>query len=299
MSTTAYPPLAFLGTGSMAGAILHGFLRSGTPRTEIRATTRSVARADDLRTQLTAADSQAMSDSDPRARTTTPTPTVTPTETHPDANRAAAAASRVIVLGVKPAAAPALLTEIADVLHPGTVLISIAAGIPTARLEVCVPVSVTVIRAMPNTPALIGRAVTGIAPGSRTTAADLALADILFAAVGDTLTVPEANLDALSTISGSGPAFVFYFIEQLTAAAIAKGFTPEQATLLVQGTFRGAAELAATSPDAPETLRRRVTSPNGTTERAIAVFEAAHLGDLFDRATTAALARARELAADA
>ena len=92
---------------------------------------------------------------------------------------------------------------------------------------------------------------------------------------------------------------MFYLIEQLTAAAVDKGFTPEQAALMVQGTFRGASELLAASDVGPAELRRRVTSPKGTTERAIAVLEAAHLAEVFDRATDAALARARELAAGA
>jgi pyrroline-5-carboxylate reductase len=111
--------------------------------------------------------------------------------------------------------------------------------------------------------------------------------------------VPEEQIDALSTISGSGPAYVFYLIEQLTATAIAKGFTPEQAAVMVEGTFRGASELLAASDADPAELRRRVTSPKGTTERAVAVLEAAGLGRVFDEATDAALARARELAAGA
>ena len=121
----------------------------------------------------------------------------------------------------------------------------------------------------------------------------------LFETVGDVIVVPEEQIDALSTISGSGPAYVFYLIEQLTATAVDKGFTPEQAALMVEGTFRGASELLAASDVGPAELRRRVTSPKGTTERAIAVLEEAHLAEVFDRATDAALARARELAAGA
>ena len=121
----------------------------------------------------------------------------------------------------------------------------------------------------------------------------------LFETVGQVLVVPESQLDPLSTISGSGPAYVFYLIEQLTAAAVDKGFTPEQAAVMVQGTFRGASELLASSGEDPAELRRRVTSPKGTTERAIAVLEASDLKQVFDAATDAALARARELAAGA
>ena len=116
-------------------------------------------------------------------------------------------------------------------------------------------------------------------------------------AVGEVVEVPESQLDALSTISGSGPAYVFFLVEALTAAAREKGFTPEQARILVNGTFLGASELLVSSGEDPAELRRKVTSPKGTTERAIEVLAAADLPALFTRATDAALARARELAA--
>ena len=105
------------------------------------------------------------------------------------------------------------------------------------------------------------------------------------------------RIDALSTISGSGPAYVFYLIEQLTRTAVGLGFTDAEAKVMVEGTFRGASELLAASDVPPAELRRRVTSPNGTTEQAVGVLEQADLADLFDRATAAALARAKELAA--
>jgi pyrroline-5-carboxylate reductase len=220
-------------------------------------------------------------------------------ETTPDANRAALRGARLVLVGVKPAMVPDLLREIADALEPGTVVISVAAGVTVATFESLLPESVAVIRSMPNTPAVVGRAVTGVAAGTRSTDEDLAFAVALFETVGDVIVVPEEQIDALSTISGSGPAYVFFLIEQLTATAIDKGFTPEQAALMVEGTFRGASELLAASEDDPAELRRRVTSPKGTTERAIAVLEEARLKEVFDRATDAALARARELAAGA
>jgi pyrroline-5-carboxylate reductase len=110
------------------------------------------------------------------------------------------------------------------------------------------------------------------------------------------LEVPEAKVDALSTISGSGPAYVFLLIEQLTRTAVGLGFSPEEAAVMVNDTFLGASELLAATGEHPAELRRRVTSPKGTTERAIAVLEEADLSELFDRATAAALARNRELA---
>jgi pyrroline-5-carboxylate reductase len=221
------------------------------------------------------------------------------TETDAAANLAAVTGARLVVVAVKPAMVPDLLREIAGDLEPGTVVVSVAAGVTVSTIESLLPSSVAVIRSMPNTPAVVGRAVTGVSAGTRSSDDDLALAVSLFDTVGEVLVVPESQLDALSTISGSGPAYVFYLIEQLTATAIDKGFTREQAALMVQGTFRGASELLAASGDDPAELRRRVTSPKGTTERAIMALEEANLKQVFDRATDAALARARELAAGA
>ena len=274
------PAIAFLGAGSMARAILAGLLQPGVEiEGGIRATNRSAARAVEL------AD--------------LPGVTSSATETDAAANRTAVAGAGLVVVAVKPAMVPDLLREIADVLEPGTVVVSVAAGVTVATFESLLPEHVAVIRSMPNTPALVGRAVTGVSAGTRSSDADLEIAVSLFETVGQVLVVPESQLDALSTISGSGPAYVFHLIEQLTATAVDKGFTPEQAAVMVQGTFRGASELLASSGEDPAELRRRVTSPKGTTERAIAVLEASDLKQVFDRATDAALARARELAAGA
>ena len=274
------PAIAFLGAGSMARAVLSGLLQPGVEVTGgIRTTNRTAARAAEL-DDLPGVSSYA-------------------TETDAAANRTAVAGAKVVVVAVKPAMVPDLLREIADALEPGTIVVSVAAGVTVATFESLLPESVAVIRSMPNTPAVVGRAVTGIAAGTRSSDDDLALAVAMFETVGDVLVVPESQLDALSTISASGPAYVFYLIEQFTATAIDKGFTPEQAALMVQGTFRGASELLAASGDEPAELRRRVTSPKGTTERAVAVLVEANLKQLFDRATDAALARARELAAGA
>jgi len=219
------------------------------------------------------------------------------TETRADANRLAVEGAQVVLVAVKPAMVRALLAEIGDSLAPGTVVVSVAAGVTAATMESLLPDSVSVVRAMPNTPAVVGKAVTGVSAGSRTDPEDLSLVRTLFETVGEVVEVPESQLDALSTISGSGPAYVFLLIEALTEAAVQKGFTPAQAATLVNGTFLGAAELLVSSGEEPAELRRRVTSPNGTTERAIAVLAEADLPALFARATDAALARARALAA--
>jgi pyrroline-5-carboxylate reductase len=269
------PRIAIIGAGSMGGAILAGLTAPGVAVDGgIRVTNRTEAKAAPLRTGAV---------------------TSLSSEVDPDANRIALAGARIAIIGVKPAMVPDLLRELGDALEPGTIVVSVAAGVTTAAMEAIVPN--VVVRAMPNTPSLVRLGVTGVSAGARADADDMALVRAVFETVGEVLEIPEERIDALSTISGSGPAYVFYLIEQLTAAAIDLGFTPEQAATMVDGTFRGAAELLAGSDVGPAELRRRVTSPNGTTERAVAVLEEGGLKPLFDRATAAALARARELAA--
>jgi pyrroline-5-carboxylate reductase len=269
------PPITILGTGSMGGAILAGLTGPGVSVDgRIRVTNRTVEKARPL--ESAAVESFALAET-------------------PDANRVAVRGARLVLIGVKPGMVPDLLREIADDLDDEAIVVSVAAAVTTATMESAVRGSV--LRAMPNTPAVVGKAVTGIAAGSRATAEDVALARSLFETIGSVLEVPEEKIDALSTISGSGPAYVFYFIEELTRTAIDLGFTPDEAAVMVNGTFLGAAELLVSSGVAPDELRRRVTSPKGTTERAIEVLQSANLKDLFDRATAAALARAREMAA--
>jgi pyrroline-5-carboxylate reductase len=272
------PTIALLGAGSMGRAILSGLLAPGvTVEGGIRVTNRSQERADEL--------------------SATPGVTAYATATQADANLRAVEGASIVIVAVKPAMVPDLLREIASSLLPGAVVVSVAAGVTTATFESLLPASVAVVRSMPNTPAVVGKAVTGISAGARSAAADVELVRTLFSTVGEVVEVPETQLDALGTISGSGPAYVFFLIEALTHAAVEKGFSPEEAATLVNGTFLGAAELLVASGEDPAELRRRVTSPNGTTERAIAVLAAADLPALFTRATDAALARSRELAA--
>jgi pyrroline-5-carboxylate reductase len=269
------PPITILGTGSMGGAILAGLTQpSVSVDGRIRVTNRSVEKSRPL--SSAAVESFALAET-------------------PDANRLAVKGARIVLIGVKPAMVPDLLREIADDLEPNSIVVSVAAAVTTQTMEGIVAGSV--LRAIPNTPAVVGKAVTGLAAGSRATAADMALGRSLFETIGTVLEVPEEKIDALSTISGSGPAYVFYFIEELTRTAIDLGFSAEEAAIMVNGTFLGSAELLVSSGVAPDELRRRVTSPKGTTERAIEVLQSADLKSLFDRATAAALARAKEMAA--
>lgn len=274
---TFLPTVAILGAGSMGRAILSGLLRPGV-RIEggVRVTNRSAARA----AEFAGAESV----------------TAFATEVDPEANRAAVRGAGIVLIAVKPAMVPDLLTEIADALDESAIVVSVAAGVTVETFESALPSSVSVLRSMPNTPAIVGRAVTGLSAGTRSTAANLALVRTLFETVGEVVEVPEGQLDVLSSVSGSGPAYVFYIIEQLTATAVDKGFSPEVAATLVNGTFRGATELLAASDRSPAELRRQVTSPRGTTERAVAELEKGNLKRLFDTATDAAVARSRELA---
>ncbi|MEY4424389.1 MAG: hypothetical protein RJB56_16 [Actinomycetota bacterium] len=268
--------IAILGTGSMGGAILAGLLKSGISPNNISVSTKTTESAERLADELGVL-SFAMEDGD-------------------DANQMAVANAQVILIGVKPAYVLEVLADVADSLNDNALVVSVAAGVPTAAMEAVLPEDVGVIRAMPNTPAIVGRALTGIAAGSRATEWAVETASQLFETVGQVLVLDESQIDALGTISGSGPAYVFYLIEQLTKAAKHHGFNDEDAALLVNQTFLGAAELLVASDKTPEQLRKQVTSPNGTTERAIARMAQTDLEAMFIEATEAALARSRELA---
>lgn len=274
------PALAFLGAGSMGGAILRGVVASGIAIDGgITATNRSSGSAAAL-AGLSGVTSVAL-------------------EQRPDGNADAAASAGIVLVGVKPAMVPDLLREIAPRLAPETIVVSLAAGVTLATFADLLGAEARVIRSMPNTPATVGKAVTGLAAGSAATDDDLAVVRRLFETVGAVIEVPETQIDALSTISGSGPAYVYLLIEEFTKAAVGMGFAESDARLMVEQTFIGATALLDASGEDPAELRRRVTSPKGTTERAIAVLQDAHLDSTFADAAEAALARARELAAGA
>ncbi len=271
------PSLAFLGAGSMGGAILRGVVASGI-RIDggITATNRTAEKAEAF-AGLDGVTSIALAE-------------------RPDGNAEAAASARIVLVGVKPAMVPDLLREIAPHLTDDAIVVSVAAGVTLQTFADVLGADARVIRSMPNTPSTVRKGVTGLAAGSAATAEDLALVRRLFETVGAVVEVPESQIDALSTISGSGPAYVFLLIEELTEAARGKGFSEADARLMAEQTFIGATALLDASGEAPAELRRRVTSPKGTTERAVAVLQDAHLADTFAEASAAALARNRELA---
>ncbi|QIM15384.1 pyrroline-5-carboxylate reductase [Leucobacter insecticola] len=276
---TSLPRTAIIGVGSMGGAILAG-LRDPAVRIErpIAVTTHSAA---------SAAAFEGAGDL-----------VVFAAEATADANQRAVQGAGLVILGVKPWAIIDVAREIADALEPGAIVVSVAAGVPTRKIEEVLPESVSVVRAMPNTPSLIGRGVTGIAGGVSASADAIATVRRLFETVGSVLVVTEEQINAVGAVSGSGPAYLYLFAEEMTAAAIRLGFDREQASLLAQGTIAGAAELMARSDEDPTQLRRNVTSPKGTTEQALNVLQAAGWAELFDRALAANVRRSEELAAE-
>lgn len=206
-----------------------------------------------------------------------------------------------VVLAVKPQVVREALGPFSGGLA-GHLFISIAAGIRTADLRIWLgddsdaTQDAQIVRAMPNTPALIQAGITGLYADPRVSQASRDIAESLLAAVGKTTWFDEESmLDAVTAVSGSGPAYVFYFIEALESAAIELGFPPEAARQFALETFRGAAMLAATSAEAPATLRANVSSRKGTTEAAIAEFDRAELKSRFIAGVRAAQRRAEEL----
>lgn len=267
--------IAFIGTGSMGSAVLDGLIAAGHPKALISATTRTEAKAKALRDRGISALAG---------------------ETSPDANALMAGDADLIVLGVKPYQIADVLQELRGEIGKNAVVISMAAGIQLKTMAAILDENPNLIRTMPNTPALVGRGVTGLAPSSTASQAAIDAASDLFQAVGSVVRIDEEKIDALSAISGSGPAWVFYFIEQWERVALEQGFSEQDAKTLVRQTFAGAMKLLESTGEEPSELRRKVTSPGGTTERIIATMEQAELAKIFESSLEAAVARAREIA---
>lgn len=260
--------LIFIGAGNMAGALIGGLLASGRPASEIRAVDPDEA---------TRARASARHGID----TTATLPPLNPAD--------------VVVLAVKPQVMREVARGIAPMLA-GNLVISVAAGIRMNDLARWLGGHGRLVRAMPNTPALIGQGVTGLVGGPGAGPADLDTAEALLATVGTVLRLAdEGSLDAVTAVSGSGPAYVFRWMEAMMAAAADLGLEPAQARTLVLETFRGASTLALASDDPPGRLRENVTSKGGTTAAALAVMDADDIGGLVARALRAARDRSIEL----
>lgn len=260
--------IAVLGGGMMGEALILG-LRDLVPTPVIVVAEKSAERAGDLRDRLGLE-------------------VLEPVDAVRDAD--------AVILVVKPQDTRALLAQVGPHVRAGALVLSIAAGIGTATVEVSMP-QATVVRAMPNTPARIGAGVTGISAGASCGEEGIALATRIMGAVGTVIVVPETLQDAITATSGSGPAYLFYLAEALMTAGEGLGLDADQARAAVVDTLLGAARLLAESGESPADLRRAVTSPNGTTAAAIAVLDEAGVMGTVEAALTAARDRSIELSA--
>lgn len=260
----------------MNEAVLAGLLAAGTAAADVTATVRRSERADELRSRYEGL-------------------TVLAENEDAQANIKAVEGAALVVLGVKPVGIVDLCRSIASVLSPQTVVLSVAAAVTIATMEAALPAGQPLVRTMPNTPLKVGRGAVGLSAGSNVTEEQLAAAAAVFSGAGTTVIVPEENLDAVSAVSGSGPAYAFYLAEAMAQAGVKLGLDPELAMVLARDTVAGAGAMLAEDGADPAALRKAVTSPNGTTERAIAVFDEAGLPDMIAAGARAAAERAAEI----
>lgn len=272
------PRLTFLGCGSMNEAILGGILAGGFPTELVTATVRRAERAAELRERHGI--------------------TVLAESEDAEANRTAAQNADVVIVGVKPVGVRAMLEAVAGALSPGAVVVSVAAAVPLELMEAALPAGTQVIRTMPNTPAKLGRGVTALAPGSAATPDSVKLVRSLLSGTGRVVEVREDQINAVGSVSGSGPAYAFYLAEAMARAGTELGLDPELAALLAAETVAGAGAMLAEPGADAAALRKAVTSPNGTTEAAIGVFNARGLPGIIDEGMRAAADRSAEITAE-
>jgi pyrroline-5-carboxylate reductase len=200
----------------------------------------------------------------------------------------------VLVIAVKPKDVEYLLEQVSDLVQPGQVIVSLAAGVPLAVFEKTLE-GIAVVRSMPNTPAAVDEGMTAYCGGTHADSDALALADMVLSAVGETIRLSEDLLDAVTAVSGTGPAYVFLLAEALTEAAIREGLPHHAAEKLVVQTLRGAGALLSVSDKSAFRLRAEVTSPGGTTAAAMHTLEDGGFRALLERAVQSAAQRSREL----
>lgn len=210
-------------------------------------------------------------------------------------NREVARAADVCLLAVKPQILAKVLREAGDQLRPGSLVISVAAGVSTETIEGAVPEGVRVVRAMPNTPALVGAGATAVSPGAHASEADLAIARKVFDAVGITVVLEELHLDAVTGLSGSGPAYIFLILEALADAGVKVGLSRRNAQRLAAQTVMGSAKLLLDTDEHPGKLKDMVTSPGGTAIAGLHTLEEGGLRTTLINAVETATKRAREL----
>ena len=264
--------LAILGAGVMGETVLSGLLRAGWNPDDIVATDRRPEREVELRHTYGI---RMLSNSE------------------------AAAEADTLILVVKPQDMRELLSEISSVVKPDVLIVSLAAGVDTASIESQLPDGIAVVRVMPNTPAQVDEGMAAISPGAHSGASHLEHVTEILSATGRVVTVPERYQDAVTAISGSGPAYLFFVVEAMIEAGVHLGLPRDTATELVVQTMLGSAKLLRETGEHPTVLRERVTSPGGTTAAAVRQLEDRAVRAAFMTAMEAARDRSRELAAAA
>jgi pyrroline-5-carboxylate reductase len=272
-TSTAQPRAGVLGGGVMGEALVSALLTAGWDMDDVAVTERSAIRANELSSRY-------------GVRSADPNPKVV-------------RSAGLVMIAVKPQVVPALLDEIADAVRPDTLVVSVAAGVPLSVYERALPEGTPVVRVMPNTPALVGKGASAIAPGTHATDEHLELVERALAATGLVVRVQEKDLDAVTAISGSGPAYAFYLIDAMAEAGVLLGLTRDLATRLAVATVEGSAALAAQTGDHPVVLRERVSSPGGTTVAGVAQLDAHGVRAGIVAAARAAHDRSQQLGAAA
>jgi pyrroline-5-carboxylate reductase len=269
MSTAGPSTTAIIGAGVMGETLLSGLVRAGRPPAELLVGEKRTERARELEEKYGVS---------------------------VVSNLEATERSDTVALVVKPQDMGALLDEIAPAVRPGQLVVSLAAGITTAFLESRLPDGVPVVRVMPNTPALVDEGMAAIAPGAHCDDEHLAIAEELLGSTGRVLRVPERQMDAVTAISGTGPAYVFFVVESMIEAGVHLGLPRGTATDLVVQTLVGSAKMLRETGTHPTVLREQVTSPGGTTAAALRELEIHKVRAAFLAAMEAARNRSAELA---
>ena len=270
MSLLAAHSIGFIGAGNMAEALIRGLVKGG------HVEPKKIVASGPRRERLDALRAQYAID-------------VTTN------NRDVVARCGLIVLAVKPQILDKVLREIGDHVTDGTLVVSIAAGVDTATIEEAVPAGVRVVRAMPNTPALVSAAATAIAGGKLASDTDIATVRALFDAVGISVVLDEYHLDAVTGLSGSGPAYIFLILEALADAGVKVGLSRRDAQRLAAQTVMGSAKLLLETDEHPGKLKDMVTSPGGTAIAGLHTLEEGGLRTTLINAVETATKRAREL----
>lgn len=260
--------IALLGAGVMGGTLVAALVRAGHDPADVVVADRAVDRAAQTAAQHGTRHAEA---------------------------EVAVAGADVVVLAVKPQDMPALIEQVKDHLPAGVLVVSIAAGISTDFLERRLPQGISVVRVMPNTPALVDQGMSALSPGSHCTEEHLALARTLLGHVGRVIVLDESHQDAVTAISGSGPAYIFYVVEAMIEAGVLLGLPRDTATELVVQTLYGAATMIRETGDHPTVLREQVSSPGGTSVAALRALEDHKVRAAFLTAMEAAAVRSREL----